>query len=415
MTITEFKASIPALASSECKIITLFNTSSDAAISTIDAIAVITGSFTITELREAVEITFKTPSGSEYLHIPLQSSVLPRRLVNKTIIDSYMVYEFYPLEQRISIPTPITGSETFYEEDSTYLLQPTLTLKRFSTSEYNVLIGSIEESVESLYSVKSDRTSTKTTGSLLNPLNIADILSNTAEPANIQDSNYSSTGWITGRYEGSKITTLTNGGIDPVIEGAFFDGAYFNINTEDDYILSASAAGLLTYEQKFCSGKLEIPRYILEDLNLKTDSQVFNPESDRLSLISSGPTPSNINLSLGDLLIFSGSSGRLPEIVKIANPTGSQYFPYEYLKRTPQQEIVELVVIRGNSNTKPMTIAQGKDCYRITPATIYNLVAAKSTPVKPGKLIVKDINEILLTNSDGQVYSGSMTIYPEDL
>ena len=414
MTITEFKASIPVLASSGCQIITLFNTSSDAAVSTIDAIALATGSFTITELREAVEITFKTPSGSEYIHIPLQSSTIPRRLVNKTTIDNYMVYELYPPELRVSIPTPSTSSDGFYEENISYLLEPTLTLKRFNTSEYNVLIGSIEESVESLYSVKSDRTSTKTTGSLLNPLNIDDIINNIAEPANIQDSNYSNTAWTNGRYEGSKITTLTNGGIDPIVQGAFFDGAYFGINTEDGYILSGSAAGLLTYEQKFCSGKLEAPRYILEDLNLKTYSQVFTPGINSLSLSSSN-TPFNTNLSLGDLLIFSGSTGKLSEIIKVTNPIGGIYFPYEYLQRTPNKEVVQLTVIRGHSNTKAVSIPIGSDCYRITPATVYSLVAAKSTPVKPGKLIVKDSNEILFTNSDGQVYSGSIAIYPEDL
>ena len=414
MTITDFKAAIPDLASDGCNIITLFNTSSDAALSTIDAIAIITGSFTITELREAVELTFKTPSGSEYIHIPLQSSTIPRRLVNKNIVDSYMVYELYPPELRITIQTPNTGSDGYLQENSSYLLEPTLTFKRFSTSDYNVLVGSIDESVESLYRVKSDRTSTRTTGSLLNPLNIDDIINNVAEPANIQDSNYSNTAWTNGRYEGSKITTITNGGTDPIIQGAFFEGAYFGINTEDSYILSASAAGNLTYEQKFCSGKLEVPRYILEDLNLKAYSKNFTGDLDRLSLSSSN-TPSNINLSLGDLLVFSGSSGRSSEIVKVTNPTGSEYFPYQYLKRTPQKEVAELVVIRGHSNTKAVTIPESSNCYRITPATIYNLVAAKSTPVKPGKLIVKDLNEVLFTNSDGQVYSGSVVIYPEDL
>jgi len=421
MTIQDFKTILSdsgtsTIGSSGTAVITLFNTAS-ATTSTIDAVAIRIGQFTVNELREATQLSFKTPSGSEYLYIPLQSSTVPRRLINTSIVENYFVYEIYPPEQRAVITTPNTSSNGYLEEGSDYLLQPTITLKRFATSDYNVLVGSIEESRESTYIVKSDRSSTRTTGSLLNPLNINSILTNTAELADIQDSNYSTTTWTNPRYEGSKLTTTTNGGAEPFIQGTFFEGAYFGKDVEDATILAAATAGTVKYTQNFSTGKLELPRYVVEDLNLSTAAVSYAASASFLQLTSS-ITPLNKNLALGDLLVFSGSTGFSQEALKLIAPTGSlgqTYFPYEFLQRTPTKEIIQIRVQRGYSTTKATTISIANQCYRVVNTKIYNLTGTKVVPVEQGKLVVKGLNEVLYISSDGLVISGSNRVNYEDL
>jgi len=420
MTIPDFKTilSDSILGSSGAGILTLFNTAS-ATTSTIDAVAVRIGQLTVNDLRQATQLSFKTPSGSEYLHISLQSSTIPRRLVNTSIVENYFVYEIYPPEQRAVIITPNTSSDGYLEDpNSDYLLQPTLTLKRFATSDYNVLVGSIDESRESIHIVKSDRSSTRTTGSLLNPLNISSIVAGTAEPADVQDSNYSSITWINGRYEGSKITTATNGGTDPFIQGTFFEGAFFSKDIQDAIILSASAAGNLQYIQNFSTGKLETPRYVVEELNLSTAAVAYSPSASFLQLTSSA-TPLNKNLTLGDLFVFSGStSGFSQEVLRLTIPTGSlgqQYFPYEFLQRTPTKEIVQIRLQRGYSSTKAATIPIETACYRIVNTKIYTLVGTKIVPATQSKLIIRGANEVIYLSSDGLIISGSNRVEYEDL
>ena len=419
MTIPDFKTilSDSILGSSGAGIITLFNTAS-VDTSTIDAVAVRIGQLTVNDLRQATQLSFKTPSGSEYLHISLQSSTIPRRLINTSVVENYFVYEIYPPEQRAVILTPNTSSDGYLEDpNSDYLLQPTLTLKRFATSDYNVLVGSIDESRESTYIVKSDRSSTRTTGSLLNPLNISSIVAGTAEPADVQDSNYSSITWINGRYEGSKITTLTNGGTDPFIQGTFFEGAFFGKDIQDAIILSASAAGNLEYTQNFSTGKLETPRYVVEELNLSTAAISYNSTTTFLQLTSS-TAPLNKNLTLGDLFVFSGSAGFSQEVLRLTAPTGSlgqQYFPYEYLLRTPTKETAQIRVLRGYSSTKATTIPSANLCYRIVNTKIYTLIGAKIIPATQSKLIIRGTNEVLYLSSDGLIISGSNRVEYEDL
>lgn len=415
MTIQDFKASLKEL--SPIPIITLFNTSSqDGLQSTIDAIAIKTDTVDIEQLKQATELTIRTPSGSDYIHIALQSSTFPRRTVNTSIVDDYFVYEIYSPNQRQVIQTPITSSDGYWQENTAYILEPTEQTTRFAISDYNILIGSIQESRESQYTLKSDRSSTRTTGSLLNPLNIVSILNDTAEPADIQDSNYSSKTWINPRYEGSKITTLTNGGTDPFIQGTFFEGAFFTSTVKDDSITSASIANTVAYRQNFSTGKLDIPKYVVEKLNLGTRVQ-YSPSASFLEVTSSA-TPLNKNLVLGDILIFSSSAGFSQEVLQLIAPTGSlgqAYFPYEYLIRTPTKETVQISVKRGSSSTKAQTIPINSQLYRVVNTKAYDLVGNIITPVKQGKLLIRDTGDILSINSDGIIVSGSNRINYEDL
>lgn len=417
MTIQDFKTllSDSTLGSTGTEIITLFNTASNST-STIDAVAIRIGKLTVNDLRQATQLSFKTPSGSGYLHISLQTSTLPLRTINTSIVSNYFVYEIDPENQRAIITTPNTGSDGYLKESTNYLLEPTLTYNQSNISDYSVLMGSVDQSRESQYTVKSDRSSTRVTDTLLNPLNINSIIADTAQPANIQDSNYTSTTWINPRYEGSKITTLTNGGTDPFIQGTFFEGAYFSNSTKDSTILASFTAGAAQYKSNFSSGILEVPKYVVEKLNLAT-AQAYNPSASFLQ-VSSSNTPLNKNLVLGDLLVFSSSAGFSQEVLQVIPPTGSLgqiYFPYEFRSITPTKELVQIRVKRGYSNTKAQSISTPSELYRIVNTKAYDIVSSNIVPVKQGKLLIRDTNDIVQISSEGLIISGSSRIDYQDL
>jgi len=417
MTIPEFKVAIsdnsPGIGSPNTKVITLFNTSS-ATTSTIDAIAIRIGDTTVKELREATELTLQLPNVAEYLHVSLVSSTYPPRTVDTSIAYSYFVYEFYPPSQRRVITTPTTGSDGYQEGSVNYLLEPTGTTIRSSISDYSVLIGTVGESRESTYIVKADRSSIRTTGSLLNPINIGNIVNNTAEPADVQDSNYRSTPWRNSRYEGSKLATTNNGNIDPFIQGNFIEGAYFSKNSSDSYIKTLASGGNIEYTPYFSTGKLTIPRYVVEDLNLKLYGTAATSTTTSLQL-SSSTSPFNKQLVLGDLLIFSGSSGYSTEALRLSTPTGSTYTPYEFLSRTSTKETARILTLRGYSSTKRVAIPLGSACYRIVGTKLYNIVGSSILASKEGKIIIKGMDEVLYISTDGLVISGSARVAYEDL
>lgn len=417
MTIPEFKAAIsdntPGIGSPNTKVITLFNTSS-ATTSTIDAIAIRIGDTTVKELREATELTLQLPNVSEYIHVSLISSTYPPRTVDTSIAYSYFVYEFYPPSQRTVITTPITGSDGYQSGSVNYLLEPTGTTARSSVSDYSIFMGTVGESRESTYIVKADRSSIRTTGSLLNPINISNIINNTAEPADVQDSNYRSTPWRNSRYEGSKLATTNNGNVDPFIQGNFIEGAYFSKNSSDIYIKGLASGGNIEYTPYFSTGKLTIPRYIVEDLNLKLYGTAATSTTTLLQL-SSSTTPFNKQLVLGDILIFSGSSGYSTEALRLSTPTGSNYIPYEYLSRTSTKETARISTLRGYSSTKRVAIALGSACYRVVGTKLYNIVGSNIVTSKEGKFIVKGMDEVLYISTDGLVISGSARIAYEEL
>lgn len=102
---------------------------------------------------------------------------------------------------------------------------------QFSSNEYNAIFSNAQEPRKSNLTVESDRIK----GRIL-PTNFDAILAQSAAPAYIQDSNYSSQGWSNSRYDGSVSSKDNYGGVTPSISARAFQGAVFDDDTEDDAI-----------------------------------------------------------------------------------------------------------------------------------------------------------------------------------
>jgi hypothetical protein len=227
---------------------------------TIDDIAIVIGTDDLVELREATSITFEVPEDGTIRTINIENSINPLREVERGTVGKYYLYSIRTPQQRPVIAAPANIQETYDRQVS---IEPTVSTGVYEYSIYNAIIGNSIGDRESSYRVDCDR-STTTEITKTNPTNISNILADTASPAQVQDSLYSDTGWINGRYEGTKLNPSNNSGTDPVLQGSFFEAAFFGIDVADGDIDAISSTDIV-FKQYISSGKASPPKWVLGD------------------------------------------------------------------------------------------------------------------------------------------------------
>lgn len=271
----------------------------------------------------------------------------------------------------------------------------------FQQGGYNAVLGQAEDIRTSDYIMQADRISYINTGAGL-PTNIELLGTNSATKAQVQDSLYSDTGWISGRYEGTKLSTLTNLGADPALQGTFFEGASFSINAEDTTIQGLAGAGALTYEQYFFTGNGFIPQCVLIKTGLSATADFANNADQRLRLSIDGGVLRTTQPTIGDILTFSVEPGAVGEFYKML-PVDQQLYAYSYPYTFRSSTAVWAFVQRGyNSSPRSNTLGSAA-LYKIAPVKIYTLSGTTVQPLKQGKLIVKGTDDVLYIDVNGFV------------
>jgi hypothetical protein len=386
---------------------------------TIDDIAVrVEGN--LTQLQQATTISIGNATSTQYLYIPVNNSSSPVRIVDPELIDtvddngvyqgSYYVYSILTRNQRVVVDSPNNIYAT------TVVIEPSTGYTAAMLQDYSVLNGNILANRESNFIVQSDR-SYKTNSSNTNPVNMYSIINNLATPAQVQDSNYTTIGWTNARYNGTKLTTTTNNDTDPILQGTFFEGAFFGKDIKDTYIVSTTIADA-SYNQYFFSGESDALEYTLQDLKLFA----YDTGSDFTSLrvtasVASNTTPS---LFVGDLLRISGSSnGFSSEIYEMIAPTGSiEYYPYIFRNQNSGDVFWTIQTKRNYNNTQTTKwtglsfgggTLESRNLYKIVPTRIYSIEGTVIQPTSEGKVRIKGTDRIVYINNDGYILSGSTT------
>lgn len=386
---------------------------------TIDDIAVrVEGN--LRQLQQATTISLRDATSTQYIYIPVNNSSSPVRIVDPELIDtvdingvyqgSYYVYSILTPNQRVVVSSPNSIYAT------TVVIEPSTGYTAAMIQDYSVLNGNILANRESEFIVQSDR-SYRTNSSNTNPVNMYSIINNLATPAQVQDSNYTTTGWTNARYNGTKLTTNTNNDTDPILQGTFFEGAFFGKDTKDTYILGTTIADA-SYNQYFFSGELDALEYTIENLKLFA----FNTGSNFTSLIVTASVVSNTTPSLfvGDLLRISGSSnGFSSEIYQMIAPTGSTtYYPYMYRDINGSDIFWSIQTKRNYNNTETTkwtglsfntNTPEYRNLYKIIPTRIYSIQGTVIQPTSEGKVRIKGTDRIVYVNNDGYILSGSTT------
>jgi len=204
----------------------------------------------------------------------------------------------------------------------------------FSNGDFNPLIGNatIQESIGYIYDVDRKRTQ-------ISPANIQGILSGSAQPANIQLSNYSITGLVNSKYVGAK-TSIEEYGTVPSISGRIFQGANYTLGTETTLICS------LLYSSTFEEGNADSDFFVQRTINQNTVEEFLFAPNPRLGIIPSTTIPdirsqtTDINFgTINDIdteLLFTTFTGiGLPvvgDVLKLTNSSDNNIF--EYVKVT---------------------------------------------------------------------------------
>jgi hypothetical protein len=256
------------------------------------------------------------------------------------------------------------------------ILLPNLRGGSFYVSDYNVILNTAQDNRLSEYILKDTSITF----------------------AAIQDSLYSDTGWINARYDGSSTNKLTYSSIDSAILGSSLQGTYYPLQTPDTEINNVDVAER-TYLEYFHNSLDTYPTFTLETPFLFTTTTTYLDTS--VTEITIQATLTNrplVTYQPGDLLIKRDTSPVVygQEVMKVVSmvrlTTGNDY---------------KLTVIRGWNNTPKETLDAYDELYKIQSIRMFELEGNRPSPVKQGKIRLKDTGYIVRTDLLGYLVSGS--------
>lgn len=283
--------------------------------------------------------------------------------VSPKIIDSKVSYEAFPIVNEVI-------------QDGEVILLPNLRGGSFTVSDYNVTLNTAQDNRLSDYIVRDNSTTF----------------------ANIQDSLYSDTGWINARYQGTVTNNLTYSSIDSAILGSSLQGTYYPVQTSDTEINNVDISER-SYLEYFHTSLETYPSFTLETPHLfYMDATVSNNLVEDLVV---RPPVTNTPLTTyqpGDLLMKRGAmTGDLGlEVLRVVSMT-----------RRSTSNDYDLIVQRGWNNTTRQQLDANDELFKITSIRMFQLEGNKPSPVKQGKIRLKDTGYIVYTDLLGYAVSGS--------
>lgn len=289
-------------------------------------------------------------------------------------------FKFIPLSNPNQIPNA---------NSSVVTLTPVLSGIKFLNDDYNPLLSNASKNRVSKFNQVSDREQLS-----LNPTNIEKLLAQTAEAAQIPDSNYTDTGLVNSRYEGSQTTGDEFGGIEPALSGRTFTGAIFDKNSTAAEIVAGTATAV--FEDLLHTGPENLPLFSLvtsslqATTNLSTAGTVFNYFATDF-----------ISGSLGII-----NSGDILDILdRSANPAASERV--KVISNNPQT--VSIKVERGYEGSTVLDLAAVDLIRRVVPTRIFKFDkgGSKIIAVDNAKILIKENSLQLTTDKFGLVFAST--------
>ena len=324
----------------------------------------------------------------QQLIVPLQSgdsvtlNILNRQLINN---NNGTCYYFDVVYTEVPTISPLVETNTNIQ------LLPAIDQAEFYDSPYNVLQGSVERLRSSAYIMQSDRyrIGTLANPTYTGPLNIELLLSGSASLAHVQDSNYTTTGWVNGRYEGSK-TSRVDYKTDPAIAGSLFKGAEFPSGSTVTQVDYTQKNGQVTYKEMFFAGVGNSPGYSPSDSGYWYTGSI--PLNDYTTLLYITPASSNIlpPPKVGSLIKLD------TEIMRI-NQVG--YNPQTWAQYSLLVTRAINSSVGTHDNRTPIT--------NVSQVQIYNISGDRLTGVPRGTVLVQETGQLLELDSLGYVLSAT--------
>lgn len=269
---------------------------------------------------------------------------------------------------------------------------PSLDTYILGKSPYNTIQGTVEESRPSSYIMQSDRykIGTLANPTYTGPLNINQLLSGSASKADVQDSNYTSTGWTNGRYEGSK-TDRIDYKTEPAITGKFFQASEFPSGSTMGQISYLISSSQVVYKEYFYAGIGDTPGFLAQYSGYKLN---YSYTSEPVIIISPEQVNTNpVVLVSGDLIRQQGRD----EVMRVT---------YVGVAIGPSGPYYQVTVQRGYFGAIE-NLDAGAILDKIYQVQIYNVEGNKLAGVPRGLLLVKETGAIIKLDSLGFVISST--------
>ena len=281
-------------------------------------------------------------------------------------------------------------AELLEYQDIVVTIDPFLLNVQYTNNAYNPLIGNGLTNRKSQERVESDRTEDSAT-----PTNWDAIISGSAPFATVQDSMYYDTGWTRGRYEGTKIKSTGNTGIQPAISGIPFTGEIFTYDAEDDFICSTTREKVSIEEMLHTSDK-PLPVFTSGSLKNSNSADISITNFTDTSIIISALVAPPQKIDVGDILSmnYTYDSNDYNELMRVLElPDG--FFPRRY---GVERGYAETVKYTNNGTPGPLTKVSKFDIFKLEQQTSEYLRL-----INDAKILVQGNNTIIDTDKYGNV------------
>jgi hypothetical protein len=332
-------------------------------------------------LTQVEKVTIPLPGGGTVTLDITQISIITVNTVGQGAVSFFFL---------LTTPSILTGTLTSNVIAGNLSFSPSINGVIFNASPYNVVGGTIQKTRLSEYIMESDRNTIGIPGntSYTGPTNISQLLSYSASKADVQDSNYSDTGWINGRYDGTK-TNIFDNFVDPAVNGRVFEGSVFPSSSIQSQIRFQQSQSQVVYKDYFYTGTGDIPGFS----NIPTGFQTTQNFDEFTSVIrvDTAPYITTNPFKIGDIIYFGSFGNEICRIQQIGllNPT-----------------TFTLIVTRG-VNQKFSSIADNSPVNKLVQVQVYELEGNRLQGVPRGLVLVKETGQILTLDSLGYVINAS--------
>lgn len=328
-------------------------------------------------LTQVEKVTVPLPGGGTVTLDITQISIATANTVGQGAVSFFFL---------LTTPSVVTGTLSSNVIVGNISFSPAINGIVFNASPYNAIGGVVQNTRSSKYIMESDRNTIGVPGnpSYTGPTNITQLLSYSASKADIQDSNYSDTGWINGRYDGTK-TNIYDTYVNPAVNGRVFEASVFPSSSAVGQIQFQQSQSQVVYKEYFYTGTGDIPGF---NENVTT-FQVQGSYTDQSTVVFADVLSYITFLNpfeVGDLISF-GSSTEVCRIQAIGRLNSTT---------------LTLVLARAVYGV-PQPISDNESISKISQVQIYELTGNKLQGVPRGLVLVKETGELLRLDSLGYV------------
>ena len=237
--------------------------------------------------------------------------------------------------------------------------------------------------------------------------------------AQVQDSNYTTTGHTNARYTGTKTTEDDYSGIEPFLSATPIQGATYRVDEDDNFICSQSLDDREVEDFLFL-GSGNIPTLATSDLGFITSNNQVTSTSGSVAnvivdehdqsfnmTVNIGVNNKMIKIKPGNVLLLTDPNNGNTEVVQVLNNLHVVNVnpPYSTSLTTVELQVKR----RFDGATTTHSFPTNTIVEAFTDTRIFRLEGSRLIAVDEKKIWIKDNRTILKTNNSGYVISLSTT------